>query len=191
MKTTSTAKKLATIHAKFAKGIVNRLNNYYSREEREDAVAEAFRIMMAEGCPENSCVPRTDEEWRAKIYYRAKGCLSNAISKSKVRAKYVRRAAEEPRVAINHWDPRAALHIKTVKLALDRMLNELCKEHNIQDWKKEVFLSLLNDDPAELVAERHGITKNYAYQIKFRFNRLLSKFGRRLYTRARWEVEHP
>ncbi len=188
MKNTETTAKLAEIHAKFARKLVNGLNHFYSREEREDAVAEAFRIMMTKGYPEGTNMPQTDDEWCARIHYRARGCLSNAVSKSKVRTKYARRAAEEPKIVPYYSDPRWALDMKTIRLALNRMLDILFEEHKVSDRDRDVFLRLLNGEAVDSTAKECGITANHAYQIKFRIRERLMKHGRRYYARALREV---
>ena len=180
--------KLAEIHAKFALKLINSLNNFYSRAEREDAVAEAFRIIMAEGYPKGTHMPQTDDEWYAKIRYRARGCLSNAVSKSKVRAKYARRAAKEPKLIPYYSDPRMALDMKTTRLALNRTLDILFKEHRISDRDKDVFLRLLDGEAADSAAKDYGITANHAYQINFCIRKRLRKYGRRYYARALREI---
>ena len=180
--------KLAEIHAKFAYKLVNSLSHFYSQEEREDAVAEAFRILMTEGCPEGSRVPQTDKEWFAKIRYRARGCLSNAVSKSQIRAKYTHRAANEPQFIPYYYDPRATLDMKTVRKALNRTLDILFKEHRISDRDKDVFLRLLDGEAADSAAKDYGITANHAYQINFCIRKRLRKYGRRYYARALREV---
>ena len=188
MKPTTKPGKLEEFYEKFAHKIVNSLSHFYSREEREDAVAEAFRILMTDGCPEDSPVPQTEKEWFAKIRYRARGCLSNAVSKSQVRAKYTHRAANEPRFVPYYYDPRAALDMKTMRQALDRTLDILFKEHKISDRDKDVFLRLLNGEPADSAAKDYDITANHAYQINFCIRKRLRKYGRRYYARALREI---
>ena len=190
MKNAEITTKLAEIHAKFARKLINSLNNFYSRAEREDAVAEAFRIIMTEGYPKDTHMPQTDDEWYAKVRYRARGCLSNAVSKSKVRAKYARRAAEEPKFVPYYSDPRWALDMKTIRQALNRTLDILFMEHRISDRDKDVFLRLLNGEAADSIAKDYGITANHAYQINFCIRKRLMKYGRRYYARALREIDN-
>lgn len=191
MKNTVKNTQIANLYTKFAQRAINRLNHFYAYEDREDAVAEAFRIVLEKEWPKETRIPQTDEEWYAKILSCAKGRLSNAISKARNRAKYTRRLAEEPKLTPSYcYDPYITLEMRKRQLSLKRMLEILFEAQKISNRDRNIFLRLLDGEEVDaIVNDNHNLTANNIYQIKFRIYKKLKNHGRKYLAQAAREVE--
>lgn len=183
--------KIPYLYANLANKTTNSLNNYYSRQDREDAVAEAFAIILKKDWTKEAYIPQTDKEWYAKIHSYARGRLSNATSKAKNREKYARLFAKEPKSIPSHCcDPHVALEKKKRQQALKRMLEILSEKNKISSRDRNIFLRLLSGEAVNAITNDYdNMTANNLYQIKFRIYQLLKKHGRRYLAQARWEIE--
>ena len=166
--------------------VVRRLNRYYSIEDREDAVSEAFvKLLKKDPVSYGDKLPESEEEWLKELYWQARAYLSHLREHAEVHAKYVERMASELEgvFACGHQGEEMDAELRS--RALVRALEMFRREQDVSRDDLEIYTSITKREATgRELARRYRTTEENVYVIKHRTGLLLRKYGPRCFERA-------
>ena len=166
--------------------VVRRLNRYYSIEDREDAVSEAFvKLLKKDPVSYGDKLPESEEAWLKELYWQARAYLSHLREHAEVHAKYVEKMASELEgvFACGHQGEEMDAEIRS--RALVRALEMFRKDQDVSRRDLEIYTGIETGEVSgRELATRYHTTSDNVYVIKYRVGRLLRKHGPRCFERA-------
>lgn len=174
------------LYEKFRAALVDKLNHCYSLEDREDAVEHAFEKMMHKtgGNSGGERMLRTESGWFFSLRWQARSYLSHLKERGDVHARYVDFALGECGDGFVSAGQGDFLDNESRRSALERGFAEFRREQGVSRRNLEIFLALVDGEPADSLAEKHNMTKDNIYVVKHRVGRLLNKYANRYFRPA-------
>ena len=183
----------AAIYERNRKRLVNMLNHGYCHADREDAVEEAFDVLMhrRDVAAYGDNLPRTEDEWVNKLYWRARSYLSHLKERTERHAKYVEKAAKELQNEFAPCTQGFGLDIETYSRALVLAVEMFRDEQDVSRRDLDIYIGIETKSASgNELARLHGTTAGNTYVIKSRVGELIRKHGPDCFARALRRVGH-
>lgn len=166
--------------------VVRRLNRYYSIDDREDAVSEAFvKLLKKDPVSYGDKLPGNEEEWLKELYWQARAYLSHLREHAEVHAKYVEKMASELEGVFACGHQGESIDADIRGRALTRALKMFRWEQDVSREAIKIYTSITKREATGRdLARRYRTTEENVYMIKHRTGLLLRKHGPRCFERA-------
>ena len=177
----------AAIYSNNRERIVKMLNHGYCLADREDAVEDAFDVLMhrRDAAAYGDDLPRTEKEWVNKLFWRARAYLSHFKDRAERHAKYVERLAKELQDEFVPCTQGFGLDFETYTRALYLAIEMFSDEQDVSPRDMDIYVGLETKSASgKKLAELHDTTAGNAYVIKSRVGELIRKYGPDCFNRA-------
>jgi len=165
------------MYAEFRDKLVASLSRYYSLQDREDAVEEAFHKLMYKKLAESygNAMPSSAEEWYGNLRWQAKAWLSHQKGRLGVHAKYVDWLVKEIEDSVLPDTRTYTLTDEDHREAIVRCVRKALRDQDVSYRDVRIFMALaVGLHSTDEIAARYNIKPNHVYQIKFRVKNALA-----------------